>query len=272
MKPKLPQVAEHLLDRVIKRLEEQYLTLCTWGNADRHGEPASNRRFAIERHDQDKYSQKAIDVLIDAARDCLEWLVSNQVETAVRWCNLHVRSDPPLLRRLAVHGVSKREDLTASDKIDWLLTHTDLHESPIRREIFQAVRQTYPKASQKCRKAFIKAVWAYCWPNAANPDEEITARQHFDWFHWIHESDPNCALAKQALDAVLAKYPEFKPTQPPDLTRLSKLESPWPSEELLAKPAADWLDDLLAFQGPEWDGPGYSENHREYRRSDKAEF
>ena len=37
LKPKLPQVAEHLLDRVIKRLEEQYLTLCTWGNADRHG-------------------------------------------------------------------------------------------------------------------------------------------------------------------------------------------------------------------------------------------
>ena len=219
LKPKLSKVAEPLLDRVIRHLEAQSLTLRNWGNADREREPASNRRFTIEPHDRDKYRQP-IDVLIDTARDCLEWLVSTQVETAVRWCDRLVCSDAPLLRRLAVHGVSKRGDLTADDKIDWLLTHSVLHESPIHYEVFQAVWQAYSKASQKCRKAFIKAVWAYCWPNAANPNEEITARQHFDWFHWIHESDPNCALAKQALDAVLAKYPEFKPTQPPDLTRL----------------------------------------------------
>ena len=258
LKPKLSQVAESLLDRVTKRLEEQYFTLCTWGNADREREPASNRRFAIERHDQDKYSQKAIDVLIDAARDCLEWLASNQVETAVRWCNLHVCSDAPLLRRLAVHGVSKCGDLTADDKIDWLLTHTDIHESPIHPGVFQVLQQVYPKASPERREDLIKAVRAYCWPNKENPDGETTARQHFGWFNSLYKSDPNCSRAKQALDAVLAKYPEFKPIQPLDLTRWSRPESPWSSEELLAKPATEWLDDLLAFQGPEWDGPGYS--------------
>ena len=182
------------------------------------------------------------------ARDCLEWLVSNQVETAVRWCDRHVCSDVPLLRLLAVHGVSKREDLTADDKIDWLLTHTELHESPIHPEVFQAVRKFTPKQARNAEN-LIKAVWAYCWPNAENPDGETTARQHFDWFHWLHESDPNCSLAKQALDAVLAKYPEFKPSQPPDLTHRSRLvKAPRPPEELLAKPAADWLDDLLLLR------------------------
>lgn len=257
LKPKLSQVAGPLLDQVIKCLEKQYLTLCAWGSADRQIEPASNRRYAIEPHEQNK-SPQAIDVLIDVARDCLEWLVSKQVETAERWCDRYVCSDVPLLRRLAVHGLSKREDLTADEKIDWLLKHTDLHDSPIRHEVFQAVRQAYPEASPERREDLIKAVRVYCWPNKENPDGEITARQHFDWFNSLNKSDPNCSRAKQALDAVLAKYPEFKPSEPlaPDYWR-RLYQSPWSPEELLARPAADWLNDLLSYEGSEWDGPGH---------------
>ena len=64
----LSQVAESLLSRVIKRLEDQYVTLCNWQKADRNWDPTSDSRSAIEPHEQDRYPQ-AIDVLIDAARD-----------------------------------------------------------------------------------------------------------------------------------------------------------------------------------------------------------
>ena len=233
--------------------------MCTWGNADLQREPASILRSAIEPHEQDKYP-RAIDVLIDVARDCLEWLVSQQVETAERWCDRYVCSDVPLLRRLAVHGLSKREDLTAGEKIDWLLKHTDLHDPPIRHEVFQAVRKAYPEASPKRRQNLIKVVWDYCWPNKENPDRKVTARQYFDWFHWLHESDPNCALAKQAWDRVSAEYPEFKPSKSLDSDYWRRLyQSPWSSEELLAKPAADSLADLLSYEGSEWDGPGHGD-------------
>ena len=256
LKPKLLQVAEPLLERVVKRLEERYLTLHAWQKASRNSESTSYSRLAIEPHEQDVIP-KAVDVLIDVARDCLEWLVSNKVETAVQWCDRLVSSDAPLLRRLAVHGVSELKDLTADDKIDWLLTHIGLHDLRTRHEIFRAIRKAYPDANSQYRESLIKAVWDYRWRNDEDPKRrrEFTAYHHFTWFDWLHKSDSNCALAKQALDKVLAAYPQFEPSEHPDLTHWSssvQSESPWTVEELLAKPAADWLDDLLLFQGSEW--------------------
>ncbi len=259
LKPKLSQIAEPLLDLVIRRLKEQYLTSHAWQKANRDYERASHRRSAIEPHDQDNYP-KSIDLLIDVARDCLEWLASNQAETAAQWCDQLVDSDAPLLRRLAVHGVSKRENLTADAKIDWLLTHIGLHDWCAHHEIFVAVREAYPKASSERREALIKDVWVYRWRNDEDPERERrTAYKHFDWFDWLHKSDPNCPLAKQAMDEVLANY-SFEPSENPDLTHWIEsgsvnLQSPFTVEELLAKPPVDWLDDMLSFQDTEWDRP-----------------
>ena len=268
LKPKLPQVAERLLDRVIKHLEDREITLRAWQEENRKWDSEIHSCWTI-KPPKNTRSPRAANVLIEVVRDCLEWLVSNQVETATLWCDRYVCSDVPLLRLLAVHGVSKREDLTADDKIDWLLTHTELHESPIHPEVFQVLQQVYPKASPERREDLIKAVRAYCWPNKENPDGETTARQHFEWFHWLHESDPNCSRAKQALDAVLAKYPEFKPSEPPDLTHRSRSgQSPSSPEELLAKPAADWLDDLLLL----WDRSDYSELKENVAKATRQNF
>ena len=256
LKPKLPQVVETVLNRVIRCLEDRYITLCNWQKADRNWDPTSDSRSAIEPHEQDRFP-RAIDVLIDAGRDCLEWLASKQADAAARWCDRLVYSDVPLLRRLAVHGLSKREDLTADDKIDWLQTHIDLHELPIHHEVFQAVKRAYPKISLERREVLIESVRAYQWTNEEDPNAaRYTARQHFNWFDWLHKSQPTCTLAKQALDAVLTEYPNFKPKEYPDLMHWMssdgwELQSPWSPKELLAKPAAHWLDDLLSFQSSE---------------------
>ena len=98
-----------------------------------------------------------LDVLIDAARDCLEWLVSNRVDVAEQWCNRLVHSDAPLLRRLAVHALSEREDLTADHKVDWLRTHIDLHELPIHHEVFRAVKIAYSEISLDRREFLIES-------------------------------------------------------------------------------------------------------------------
>ena len=259
LKPKLSQVAEPLLEIVIRRLKEQYLTSHAWQKANREYERESYRRSAIEPHEQDTH-HKAVDVLIDVARHCLNRLASNQLETAAWWCNQLVRSDAPLLRRLAVQGISKRKDMTADDKIDWLLTYIGLHDLCARHEIFRVVRKTYPKAGSEHREALIKGVRTYIWPDEEDPKSEMrTAYQHFAWFDWLHKSDPNCVLAKQALDKVLAKY-SFEPSEHPDLTHWFEsgsvnLQSPFTAEELLTKLAADWLDDLLSYQDTEWDRP-----------------
>ena len=258
LKPKRSQVAEPLLNRVIKHLEDRHITLCAWQKADRNWDPTIDSRSVIESHGQIG-SFDSIDVLIDAARDCLEWLASNQADAAAQWCDRLVCSDAPLLRRLAVHGLSKREDLMADNKIDWLLTNRCLHEWPVRCEVFRAVELVYPEASIECRKVLIKAVWACRNPVEEDPDKrKYAAKRLFDWFNRLHQSDSDCDLARQARNAVLREYPNFG--EPPDRTHRSRLsrsvmQSHWTPEELLATPAADFLDDLLPFQNTEWEEP-----------------
>ncbi len=246
LKPKLSQVAEPLLNQFIKRLEERHVTLCTWQKADFDWEGSSDVN----------------NVLIDAARDCLEWLSLNRVETMAWWYNQLLHSDAPPLRRLAIYGLSKREDLTADDKIDWLLTHVNLHERSIRSEVFQVVGLAYPEASPGRRQALIEAVRVYRWPDEEDSNKiEHAARQHFYWFNQFHQSDSSCDLARRARNVVLREYPSFD--HPPDQTHGNRLswsamQTLWTPEELLATPAADWLDNLLSFQVREWDDPEHS--------------
>ena len=260
LQPELSQVAEALLNRVIKHLEDRHTTLCTWQKADRNWDPESDSRSAIEPHEQDRYP-RAIDVLIDAARDCLEWLLLNEVCVATQQCIRLVRSDAPLLRRLAVHGLSKRGDLMADDKINWLQTHIDLHELSIHHEVFQVVKIAYPKLSSERREVLIESVRNYPWAEGDDPDtRRYIARQHFNWFYWLHKSDPNCTLVQQALDEVLAEYPDFETKEYPDLMHwissgyLAPQRS-WTPEELLSTPASNQLDNLLPAQAVEWEKP-----------------
>ena len=258
LKPKLPQVAKPLLDRVIRRLEGQYLTLCTWGKVHGTWDPISEGRSAIEPEEGDGNTE-AIDVMINAARDCLVWLASNQVETATQWCNRHVRSGVTLLRRLAVHGVYKREDLTADDKIDWLQTHINQIGLSVGAEVFPLLQQAYPEACPAHRSSLIEAMWTYRWPKETDSDgDKHAARQQFDWFNCIHRCVPDCLLAKAALDKVLARYPEFKSMVPQpliqgDISGPIAPQSTPPPKEILPTPTTDRRHELMSVKITAWD-------------------
>ena len=263
LKPALDKIAGRLLELITRHLERQHFILCAWQMASPKGDSISSGRSAIEPHDQDRYPE-AVDVLIDVARDCLEFLSLNGEHIAAEWCDRQVISEVPLMRRLALHTLSTRIDLLKGEKLHWLLTHGDLYDISAHHEIFQAVLFAYSEASQEHREALIKTILAYQWPNNEPGYKERTARKHFDLLNWIHNAAPDCPLAKKALDDVLAHYPKFRPREHPDLTHWTSVgwggsQSPWTVEELLAKSATEWLPKLLTFQpekliGPDWDG------------------
>lgn len=251
LKSELAQVAEDILERLVPRWEEMHSTLCVWGQADKKQEPFSRRRSAIEPHSQDRHPE-SVDVLIDAMRDCLEWLAKNNPQSAGYWCARLVDSDALLLRRLAVHGLSVREDLNADDKVDWLLEHVDFHDIGIHHEIFQAMKSVYPQVSLSCRKKVVAKVKEFQWPEDKG---KKTAREHFNWLAWLNQAEPDCGLLKRELDDIRSQYPDFKMREHPDFTSWSEIcrsalrpQGPWSVEELLSKPATDWLDDLLSYQ------------------------
>ena len=267
LKPNLDRLSEPLLASVVGHLATQHRMLYAWQAATSEGNPVSFRRRAIKSHGKDKHPV-TVDVLIDMARDCLEWLVSHQPEIAAHWCDQLAGAEGPLLRRLAVHTLSVRNDLDPDDKVDWLLARIGLYDLPVQHELFLVLQQTYPKASQEQRRAIVNAVLTYRWPREEDEARErSTAYNHFSWLSWLHRSAPNCTLAEEALDDVLRQYPDFQLREHPDLIHWTSSgcidrQSLWTVEELLSKPAKAWVEKLSSFQ--QTDSSGLDRHELEY--------
>lgn len=170
LKPNLGIVAEPLLACIIENFEARHRTLRAWGKASHSYDRASFHRRAIEPHEQDRYPE-AVDVLIDAARDCLEWLALHRQEVAARWCHQLADSDVPLLRRLGVHTLSARKDLNPNEKINWFFDHMKLHDIAAHHEVFLLMKATYPEAESEQKRAIIQAVRAFRWPGDDDESE-----------------------------------------------------------------------------------------------------
>ena len=261
LRPRLDQVAESLLAIVVQNLVSQHRVRAAWQLADRNADAASYGRGAIEPHEQDRHPEST-DVVIDIGRDCLEYLATRQPAVASHWCVRLVRQDASMLRRLAVHMLSVREDLTADEKIDWLLANIGLHDLAAHHETFQVVRTIYPRASSKRRSAVIDAVLSYEWPiTGDNHRELLTAHHRFNWIHWLRESDPCCELVKQSLQDIWQRYPSFQPQEHPDFTLYTtgpihvEPQTPWSAHELLSRPAGAWVNDLQSFHPNDMLGP-----------------
>ena len=257
LKPNLSLIVSPLLDRVIRLLEDLHHTSRAWGGPGPRLESASEGRFAIETHEQNVRND-AVDVLIDSARDCLEHLAEHQPEVAAQWCDRLALSESFLLQRLAVHVLSKRQDLSPDEKLQWLLARFCLHEHSLRYEMHSAVRQNYPVASPECRAAVIENVLSYRSSNVENPERaELDARFHLDWIHSILLAVHSCPLANQVREEILTQFPHLVPLQHPD--RISWIQSGYvglPShlttEELLRQPLSDSLNILLSFEDDVW--------------------
>ena len=259
LKPRLDSVADPVLSVTVAHLDARHRTLSGWQKADRDWDPESFSRHAIEPHEQNHGFDHA-DVLIDAARDCLEWLALNQPAVAAAWCDRLVRSRTPLLRRLGLHSLSARNDLSAWQKLDRVLENTDLHEEAAHHEIFRIMGELYPQAGPQQRARVIDLIHDFNWPDDDEGQKaRMAARCRFNWLHWLHEADPDCEIVKQALDEIQSQYPDFEPREHPDFTHWSDSrvgpDPPWSVEDLLSRPARDWLDDLLSFNPESPFGP-----------------
>ncbi len=264
LKPNLDQVAEPLLANIIRHMETQHRWLALWGNADRDRNPASSHRSAIEPNEQDRHP-KSFDVLIDVARDCLEWLASKRPEAASQLCDRMAEAEAPLLRRLAVHTLFTCEHLGPDEKVDWLLSKIDLHDLSTHHEMFRAVTKTYPAATQEKRRDVIDAVLAYRWPDEKDERRDLyEAQVHVDWLHAFHAEEPDCDLAGRALDDLRKRFPYIKPSEHPEHlswtseAHYSFSQSPWTVEQLLSEPGGEWVEKLSSFRQENLLGPNRS--------------
>ena len=274
LKPNLDVHAERLLVVTVTNLEAQHRTLCTWGSGSRAWDPLSHGRHAIGL--QTHARPEIQDVVIDAARDCLAWFASNDPRAATRWCNRLASADAPTLRRLAIHNMTSRPDVTHDATIDWLLEHSTLYDWCACEEVLYAWCSAYPHASNERRTAVVQTILAYRWPRSEDEDHDRqTVSYHFSWLEWIVEAAPECSVANHALEDLRTKYPDFNLRISPRLHHPPEVvdtRSPWKTQDLMAQPPSECIDGLLTFERKDPLGPERAEVLRVVRDAASRDF
>lgn len=261
IQPHLSELAQPLLSGLIHRLEHMHEHLTAWSGARDHWDSMTYRRSAIEPHEQDRYAE-ASDVLIDAARDAMDWLsVSHlaQLDGRIEYLS---RSRIPLLRRLAVHAVASHPGKTADERIVWVRTHVGLDSLAEYHEVHRLVAVNYSGATEAARQALIDDILAIPIEDTDDRSaEERTQRFQFNWLSWLLAAKPDCTRAEPVLAAIRARFPHWVVSEYPDLTHWMSsagwvgVKSPWSTEQLVSQPPSEQLDALLQFTGNDFNGP-----------------
>ncbi len=251
LKPRLATVAGTLLTSVAAHLAARHRTFIAWQRGDCDWDPDSLGRDTIGPDEQGPRFNH-VDVLIDAARDCLQWLACNDPEAAAGWCAQFAASETPLLRRLCVHTLSVRNDLSACGKFDWLFANIRLDDDAAAEEVSRIMRDIYPQVDLPRRRRAVDTILAFS--SAGDDDDEAehrNVRYRLHWLRSLRDADPDCVLVRQAMDDLLIRHPECASAVE---DRTGHVES-WTADRLLSGAPGEWLDQLLSFRQESLRGP-----------------
>ncbi|GAA3934278.1 hypothetical protein Aau02nite_25330 [Amorphoplanes auranticolor] len=214
-RPHLSEAAEPVLAVVERQLHRAFVLLRADGSAGERGDPVSSRRAAIPAHAQDTMP-KAMDTLIDAARDCLEALLATPGPADRARLDRWAAAETTLLRRLAVHGWTVRTDVDATAKIRWLRERQWLYAHELRFEVFALIEAALADAEPAVADALVAEA-------AAGPGrtdrESLAGYVTFNALAWITRCAPALVSAAEAFAAVRATHPTFVVREHPELLR-----------------------------------------------------
>lgn len=254
MKPCLPETAELLLGQTIETLERRQELWETWLPDDGGWDLDLCFRAAIELHAQDLAGRgTALDIALDVARDCLDWLGEHAEKAAGHWCDRLIGSSAASGRRLAVHGVSARRGMSADERIDWLLSNADLHEAALRHEVFRVAKDSYSDAGDERRQRLVERVLNVPQRGGGEEAAGNLAYMKYNWLVWLEDVAPQCRHIEGPLNEIRRQYPHFKRREHPDLNfwtserSLRGKESIWSADSMLEQEPERWVSELLSY-------------------------
>lgn len=263
----LPMLGEHLqqlLGLVTEQLASVYRSLRGLDPGSTF-DPIAFSRSAIERHSQDSH-RGPIDVLIDAARDCIELALARDALLGDLYLTAWSTSGDPILRRLSVHGWRVRNDRSSDEKLNWLREIEGLWEIPLQHEVFQLIKDTLATASEDVASWLVQAA------TAGPPEDENDGRSAYRIYNllgWLSDVAPDLESASLAFEKAQGENPNFGRREHPDLNHYGSFgvvedASPFSVPEmhdLVSQDPAASLSRLREFQtdrftadGPTWTG------------------
>ena len=264
-KPNLEEAAPEVLAIVDRHIRRAYHLLAATNRGHHGWDPISWDRSAIETHEQDSL-RTDLDVLVDAARDCLEAMLVSDRGVADLYLSTWANSSIPVLRRLAVHGCAGPKggtDEHGTAKVRWLLSRGWLYDRQIWHETFRLLRKALPTTSVDMADELVQCA------RAGPPDvEEGALREHerYLMLGWIVQCAPHLEKARAEFDLIQAAHPTWELGKHPDFRhshRVGDFKRPsFPislaglHDHIVTDPEAA-VRELLAYENQTsvWEGP-----------------
>ncbi len=257
--PNLGDLTQQLEPILTNHLTQAHFLLRAIGKATEHRDYVSLLRSAIEPHEQDRYGDH-LDILIDAARDLIESMLRYGPDRAHALIETWSTSDVPVLKRLAVHGITESLQMDPNKKIAWLLEKNWLYNSGPKHEVFRLLAETYPKAIRSCRVHLLECIDRGPVGETTKDLEERTRKYKVcNLLVWLHGVAPDCPLVTKHLAAIEKVHPDFRPHKHPDFdfwtsVGFEKSQSPLTVEELLSEDLNKEIGWLLTYKEDQFVG------------------
>ena len=253
--PLVNRATERLLAVLLHRLRERHRVLAEVQPGTETHSSDVWRRPAIEGGGEETEYMSALDVIINATRDSLVQIVQQNPEIGSIHIDLLIREESPLLRRIALYCAGIRNDLSADQKLDWLVKHVDFHERACQPELLWFLERTYGEASADRRESVLSAVDRYPDDVPEYEGRELyVAHAKMNLLTWLGRFNPQCSATTAAIKQLQTKTPGVGaynyPTDSASAGQVTGLElqSPWSIDELLAQPADTWVPQLVAYR------------------------
>lgn len=263
LKPALSQNASALLDLTVSQIQSAY-RIYKAATPGRSWDVFSFRRAAIEDHQRDHLGD-SLDVLIDAARDCIEHLLTSDVHMVSHRLDEWFKAPESILRRLAIHGLRVRTDLDPEEKIQRISETTVLYDLETQHEVFKLLADVTPQVGEGVVSLLLEHVMQ--GPPDSGLDDRSTAYRRYNLLVWLNRHVSGSNPIADAFDSVQRDHPDFGPREQPDLhvtTTSGFVEDaePFTAEELHSRFADDpagTLEAIREFREEEdafhWTGP-----------------
>jgi hypothetical protein len=177
--------------------------------------------------------QSGLGLLVEVARETLRWLIQNSRKRADGLIETWWNAGSIVLRRLAVFGVAHSSGWPPDDKLRWLLERDLLYKVGIGREVSAVLKEAFRDASPEMKDRVVDATLTV--PIHAGEYRD-------DWMRGIlwtlKTTDPDYARVLEELSKLPPLEEHVREPEP----------APPASDDLLAVPPADQVNQLLAYE------------------------
>lgn len=238
-KPRLDEFYDRLIGLLTEALSRTRTLQSAWAPTDRTWDPVSYSRAAIEPHPQDDYPS-TIDVIVDAARDTLEWMLEHKPRSAEVVIDSWATSDSPILQRLAVHGVTEHPGLSHDEKVAVVEVAGWLYRHRLKHEVFRLLAENFDAASAEWQQRLLHEAEE----GPQGDDAERLERRTRDYVKynllvWLKQCAPDSPIVREAFDRNQEEHSDFAPREQPDLDSFSV------EFEAVSSPSPVSVDELL---------------------------